>query len=141
MPEAAVIVDTGPLVAFLVKEDAHHAWVVEQFKVLPAPFKTCEAVLTETFFLVSRLPHGACRYCELLESGLVVTAFDLFGERTAVGELVRKYANVPMALADACLVRMAEKNQGSAVLTLDADFRIYRTRGRRQVPCIMPDDL
>jgi predicted nucleic acid-binding protein len=51
VPEFGVIVDTGPLVAFLVKEDAWHAWVVEQFKLLPAPFMTCEPVLTETFFL------------------------------------------------------------------------------------------
>jgi len=138
--EPAVIVDTGPLVAFVVKDDERHTWVVERFKQLPAPFKTCEAVLTEAFFLVARLPQGVRRYCELIESGLVVTAFDLLAERAAVAELVRKYASVPMALADACLVRMFEKDPRSTIFTLDGHFRIYRTRGRRRLPCIMPED-
>jgi len=52
--EARVIIDAGPLVAFLVKEETHHQWVIDQFRNLPAPFLTCEAVLTEAFQVYRR---------------------------------------------------------------------------------------
>jgi predicted nucleic acid-binding protein len=43
-----------------------------------------------------------------------------------------------MSLADACLVRMAELQPGAKVLTLDADFSVYRSQGRRVIPTIVP---
>ena len=52
----------------------------------------------------------------------------------------QRYRNIPMSLADACLLRMAEQITGSVVLTLDSDFKIYRIHDRRLVPVIMPSD-
>ncbi len=54
------------------------------------------------------------------------------------GRLVKRYADVPMSLADACLVRMAEQHVQSKVLTLDQDFRIYRKHSRQVIPVLMP---
>ena len=51
---------------------------------------------------------------------------------------MEKYIDVPMSLADACLVRMTETLSDPVLLTTDADFRIYRRLGRQTVPCIMP---
>lgn len=51
---------------------------------------------------------------------------------------MRKYADVPMSLADACLVRMTEVLPEPIVLTTDADFRVYRRHGRQVVPCVLP---
>ena len=65
-------------------------------------------------------------------------AFRLDAEVDAVGRLLKKYADVPMSLADACLVRMTELDRDTKVLTLDADFRIYRRNRRQVVPVIMP---
>ncbi|PYN91643.1 MAG: hypothetical protein DMD91_33840 [Candidatus Rokuibacteriota bacterium] len=65
-------------------------------------------------------------------------AFDLADELDRVLDLVRKYANVPMSLADACLVRMSEMLSDPVILTTDADFRIYRRHGRQVVPCMTP---
>jgi len=53
-------------------------------------------------------------------------------------KLVQKYADVPMSLADACLVRMAEMLPDPVVLTTDSDFRVYRRHSRQIVPCVMP---
>ena len=61
-------------------------------------------------------------------------------EATAVAKLLTRYSNVPMTLADACLVRMSERLAGSVVATLDRDFTIYRRHGRQIVPTIMPAD-
>ena len=52
-----------------------------------------------------------------------------------------KYADVPMSLADACLVCMAEIQPGATVFTLDSEFGFYRRRNRRVLPVIMPDGL
>ena len=60
-------------------------------------------------------------------------------ERAAVGRLLRKYADRPISLADACLVRLAELNDRASVLTIDSDFGVYRKHGRRVIPLIAPE--
>ena len=102
MSGPSVIVDTGPLVAYLVKGDQFHRWAVEKFDELDAPFVTCEPVLTETFFLLARFPGAVQRYFELLDSGLLVVDFAVLDQRAALGKLMKKYEDLPMALADAC---------------------------------------
>jgi predicted nucleic acid-binding protein len=136
--EGRIIADTGPMVAFLVKEDIHHSWAVEQFKRLPAPFLTCEPVLTEAFYLVHRLKEGKERFFKLLDSGLFAVELELMGEQKALSRLVRKYGGVPMSLADACVVRLAEKFPKASVFTVDGHFRIYRKHGRQVIPITMP---
>lgn len=140
MPERQIIVDTGPLVAFLVPEEQHHAWSVDQFRKLRAPLITCEPVLAEAFHLVARRPRGTEQLFGLLESGAILVNFALIAELAAVHSLVRKYANVPMSLADGCLVRMAELIADSTIFTLDSDFYIYRKLGRQRIPLIIPGD-
>jgi predicted nucleic acid-binding protein len=56
----------------------------------------------------------------------------------SVLKLLRKYADVPMSLADACLVRMTETFSDSMVLTTDSDFRVYRRHSRQIIPSVMP---
>ena len=138
MSNAGVLVDTGPLVAFLREAEASHDWATKKFAELPAPFLTCEPVLAETFFLVSRQPEGPRRFFDLLGSGLLEVEFSVLSERETLRKLIRKYEDLPMSLADACLVRLAEKHAGAVVFTLDAHFRIYRKHGRQQIPVIMP---
>jgi predicted nucleic acid-binding protein len=138
VPEGRVIADAGPLVAFLVREDAHHSWAVEQLKTLPAPFLTCEPVLAEAFYLIHRLKDGKKKFFGLLDSGLLTVELALMGEQKALSRLVQKYDDVPMSLADACVVRMAEMSSRSTVLTVDGHFRVYRKHGRQMIQTIMP---
>jgi hypothetical protein len=51
---------------------------------------------------------------------------------------MQKYADVPMSLADACLVRVTETLPDPVLLTTDADFRTYRRHGRQTVPSVTP---
>ena len=74
----------------------------------------------------------------LVERGVVDPSFRLADEAAAVARMMKKYRDVPMSLADACLVRMTEHHPGSVVLTLDGDFRVYRRGGRESVPVRMP---
>lgn len=138
MAEVQVIVDTGPLVAFLVKEESQHDWTKKQFQQLPAPFLTCEPVLTETFYLVRNVAQGPSKFFALVNSGLLRTEFSILREGVSVAKLIHKYADVPMSLTDACLVRLAELKAESLIFTLDGDFRIYRKHGRQPIPTVMP---
>ena len=138
MNNPRIIVDTGPLVAFLAEKERFHEWCGSRFEQLPAPFLTCEAVLTETFFLISRLPLAPRRFFELLSSGLIETDFSIISERTALWTLMHKYRDLPMSLADACLVRLAELHPSAEVFTLDSHFNVYRSHGRRKIPLIIP---
>jgi len=140
VPERPVIADTGPLVAFLLEREPRHIWAVEQFKSLPAPFLTCEPVLTEAFHLLSRTQDGPQRYFDCLSRGLLVVDFTLTAHIKSLEKLVRKYQDLPMSLADACLVRMAEVHPTAVVLTLDRHFEVYRKHGRQPIPVVMPED-
>jgi len=132
----SVLVDTSFLVAFLDQRDAHHTWAAAQGPLFAPPWQTCEAVLAETFYLLGQ--RGAAALTALLRRRALFTPFDFSREQETVLALMRKYANVPMSLADACLVRMTETHADPVVLTTDADFSIYRRHSRQVVPCIMP---
>ena len=131
-----IIVDTGPLVALLNSRDTHHAWARATFDDIEPPLWTCEAVISETCFLVRQLKNGADAVLSLIGRGVVKVDFRLSAEIEPVRKLMDKYASVPMSLADACLVRMTEFHARSAVLTLDGDFGVYRRNGRHLVPVI-----
>jgi uncharacterized protein len=97
---------------------------------------TCESVISEAFHILGS--RGVPSLNALLVRGMVVMAFELAGELPSVLKLMQKYADVPMSLADACLVRMTEMRVQSIILTTDADFRVYRRHGRQVVPCVVP---
>jgi len=130
------IIDSSALVAWLDQREEHHGWAERAFGGLPVPWLTCEAVLTESCYLLNGGSARALR--EFLRTGTLRLAFDLDAQLIAVLDLLDKYADVPMSLADACLVRMTEILPDPVVLTTDRDFRVYRRHSRQVVPCLMP---
>ncbi|MDZ7288861.1 MAG: PIN domain-containing protein [candidate division KSB1 bacterium] len=135
----AVIIDTGVLVAYLNRREKYHQWTKEKLAQVAPPLMTCEAVIAETCFLLSKTDSGTEKLFELLETGHIIIPFRLEHEIKNIKELMTRYANVPMSLADACLVRMSEQDPDSEVLTLDRDFRIYRKNRRQVIPLIIPE--
>ena len=132
------IADTGPLVALLNGRDKHHAWAREMFESLEPPLATCEAVISEACFLVRGIKGGTQAVFGLLDRGVLEISFRMESNRAAVQALLARYASVPMSVADACLVRMADLDPKGKILTLDSDFRVYRRLGRQVVPVAMP---
>ena len=132
------IVDTGPLVALLSQRDRHHSWARDLFAEIRPPLVSCEAVIAEACFLLQGIPGGSDAALKLASEGVVEIGFSLGGELDPVRRLMKKYANVPMSLADACLVRMTELHPESRVITIDSDFRRYRRNRRQVVPVVMP---
>lgn len=134
----SVLIDTGPLVAALRRRDEHHDWARAHFEAAAEPFITCEAVISESFFLLERTRDGKEALCGLLERGIIVVRYALDDELSETLRLLRRYRDTPMNFADACLVRMAEKSDNAVVFTTDSDFRIYRRNGRQVIPLITP---
>ena len=132
------IVDTGPLVAFFDRTEQHHDWVAERLEELEAPLLVCEPVLAETMYLLARYPNAQEAVLELIHNGALTVAFRIDEHIGALRNLLRKYHDVPMSLADACIVRMSEIHDRHAVLTLDSDFLVYRKHGRASLPLIHP---
>jgi len=134
-----VIANTGPLVAYLDRSDRDHAWAKEVFSKITRPLLTCEAVIAEALFLLRRGGIDPDGLLDLIRRGLLVPKFDLAQEITAIQQLMKTYRNIPMSLADACLVRMAEVFPESKVMTLDSDFVVYRKSRRKVIPLLCPD--
>ncbi|MBA7597288.1 hypothetical protein ES703_04290 [subsurface metagenome] len=133
-----IILDTGPLVAFLNKRDKYHEWSKEILDTIEPPLITCESVISEACFLVKNLQNGQEQIIDLLFNDLIIIAFSLREEKVEIKNIIKKYSNIPISLADACLIRMSEKYPDSKVLTLDSDFKIYRKNNRQIIPCILP---
>ena len=133
----SVLADTGFVVALLSSRDTHHEWAVIQASEFPPPWSTCEAVLSEAFHLLGG--RGAANLGALLRRRALLVTFELAENVEPIVRLIEKYANVPMGLADACLVRMTETLADPIILTTDEDFRVYRRHSRQIVPCVMPE--
>jgi uncharacterized protein len=132
-----ILVDAGFVVALLSSRDTHHNWAVTQASEMPPPWSTCEAVLSEAFHLLGE--RGTPNLAALLRRRALLVAFTLSENVEPVVKLIEKYSNVPMGLADACLVRMTETLADSIILTTDQDFRVYRRHSRQVVPCATPE--
>ncbi len=135
---SGTLLDTGPIVAYLYSRDAYHDWAVEAFSEVQPPVITCEAVLTEACFLIERNRWPATRVLEYVLESEIRIGLQLEHEVGAIRGLMQRYANVPMSLADACLVRLAEITD-LPICTLDHDFAIYRAGRRRSLTLITPE--
>jgi predicted nucleic acid-binding protein len=133
-----ILLDTGPLVAFINPRDNFHGWAVTEWGTSSLPLLTCEAVITEACFLLRNIYRGEDEVMNLLEMEILHTPFCLRDEISTIRQLLTRYQSVPMSLADACLVRMAELHSDYPVLTLDSDFSIYRKNRDRPIATITP---
>jgi uncharacterized protein len=139
--EKRTLVDAGPIVATLIAADRHHAWAREVWAQLEPPVHTCEAVLSEAQHVVRRLGGNPLAVLEFLRNGVINVAFRVEDEVERLLGLQRTYADVPMSLADACLVRITELHEHSRVMTTDSDFRIYRRNRRQVIPMLAPPGI
>ena len=138
MAATKVLLDTGPLVGYLNRNDQHHDWAVRCWSALRDPLWTCEAVLSESIFILQSERINPEPIFQLVEREIVRLDFVASDHQSDVTRLLRKYAARPMSLADACLVRMSELTDSCQVLTTDSDFRVYRRKGRHVIPLLSP---
>ncbi|MGH7929700.1 MAG: type II toxin-antitoxin system VapC family toxin [Candidatus Binatia bacterium] len=122
-----ILVDTGPLVALIHEDDHEHRACKDAFATFSEPLGTVWPVLTEAMYLLSFSWEAQSALMEMIE-GKVVEILPLgTGDIPRIRELMRKYRDLPMDLADAALVRVAERERLRRIFTVDRrDFQIYR---------------
>jgi predicted nucleic acid-binding protein len=134
-----VILDTGPLVAFLNRRDKFHHWALEHWNQIQPSMLTCEAVISEACILLAGTGSGINSVMQMIQRQIIAISFHLNEHIQPVKNLLLKYQSVPMSLADACLIKMSELHPESRIFTLDSDFNVYRKNRRRIIPTIMPE--
>lgn len=127
MNSAGVLLDTGPLVALLSKDDANHEKARRMFAECAPPFRSCEAVVAEACFLMRKVHvAGPADVVALGARGVYSIAISAEQHWTSIEMLLKKYSDRPISFADACLIRCAEIHQEARILTFDADFGVYK---------------
>ncbi len=122
----SVLLDTGLIVALLDRSERHHKECVAVIAEIEAPLLTCEAVVAEACYLLRGIKNAADAVLKNVETGTILVPYRVAGKTPALRRLLKKYADVPMNFADACLVDLADEYQTGRILTLDRDFHIYR---------------
>jgi predicted nucleic acid-binding protein len=129
------ILDAGPLIAVLNRDDRHHRWARETLARLGPPFHSCAEAIAEA----AALTGEPAAIVEMIRSGEIILSFALSDQAASVLALLQKYADRRIDLADACIVRMTEIVRDCRVITVDrADFSVYRRNGRDLIPILAP---
>jgi len=122
-----ILVDAGPLIALIHEDDNEHQRCREAFAALNEPLGTVWPAVAEAMYLLSFSPQAQEALWEMIEMGAVEILPLGLDDVPRMKELMRKYRDLPMDLADAALVRVAERERLRRIFTLDRrDFQIYR---------------
>ena len=131
------ICDTGPLVAYLNRNDPYHGWAVALLKQIRPPMLTCEPVLTEVVYFLRGDGVEIDPLFHMLERDALRLDFDMSAHWRRVRTLMARYDH--MDLADAAIVVMSESHTRYQVLTVDRkDFSVYRRNDRQAIDFVAP---
>jgi predicted nucleic acid-binding protein len=123
-----VLLDTGVIVALLDRSENFHQASSAAVSSLEAPLITCEAVIAESCYLLRNLSGAPEAIIDNIVAGIFQIPLQLSREAAGVKQVLRKYRDRKIDLADACLIRLADEFETADILTLDRDFEVYRWR-------------
>ena len=134
-----ILVDTGPLVALLSREDAHHRTCVAALREMSGPLLSCWPVITEAVWLLRRSPRAIQQLLGSMDAGFLELLPLAGTEAKAIAALMKRYESIRPQLADAALVYLAGRERIDTIFTLDRrDFSVYRTARRRAFRIVPP---
>ncbi len=126
-----ILIDAGPLIAIVKADDQYHVPCVVALKKIRQPLATVWPALTEAMYLLAEVPGGQEAVWEMIARGSVQLLPLDVADLPRIRELMRKYADRGMDLADAALIRVAEREGIHQFFTVDRkDFAVYRLHGR-----------
>ena len=134
-----ILVDTGPLVAILSRDDEHHTSCVNALREMPAPLFSCWPVITEAAWLLRQSPRAIQQLLCSIDGGFLDLLPLAGAEAEEIAALMKRYQDIHPQLADVALVYLAIREKIDTIFTLDQrDFSIYRS-GRRSTFHIVPE--
>jgi predicted nucleic acid-binding protein len=135
-----VLLDASVIVALLDRRDRYHRACAEYFSGPKRRLVTCEAVISESCFLLASNLEAQTRILQNVAEGIFEIPFAFFPSASSVLTTLRKYSNIPASFADACLIEMADQLDTGDILTVDSDFKYYRWRRNRRFNLLIPLD-
>jgi predicted nucleic acid-binding protein len=126
-----VLVDSGPLIALFNGADRWHAPVVEWLRAHPkAGLRSTWPVATEVCALLARRLHNDCAldFLRWVQRGGLALEAPVDGAVTEVLRISERFASLPFDLADASIAEAAARLKIKHILSIDADFDVYRDR-------------
>jgi predicted nucleic acid-binding protein len=133
-----VLLDTGVIVALLDRSERYHRACVDAIEAIGAPLVTCEAVLSESCYLLRDMPGAADAILANVSSGVFQIPFQLSRSASGIMKIFHKFRDREVDLADACLIYLATALKSGRILTLDRDFLVYRWGGNRPFDLLVP---
>ena len=125
--------DTGPLVALIDADDAHHVRCHAALPSLSGPLVTTWPCLTEAMHFLGKARgwEAQAALWQFVRRGALQVQSADEDQLRRIADLMEQYRDAPMDLADASLVALAEVLPLSRIFTLDSHFRAYRIAGQR----------
>lgn len=130
------LVDAGPLIALIRKDDQDHEACLKALASLPGPLTTTWPVITEAIHVLGTA-RGRDALLDMVERNTILISPLDARDIPSIRSLMRKYSSQAMDLADATLVRVAERDDFHRIFTLDSDFQVYRF-GRNRPFTVVP---
>lgn len=128
-----ILIDSGPLTALFDKDDKYHKPIKDFVKGKNYKFVTSSAVITEVTHLLDFSINAQLNFFQwILSEGIILEDIKI-SEIARIIELTKKYSDRPMDFADATLVIVAERTGIRKIISIDADFDIYRLPGKAMI--------
>ncbi len=126
-----IIIDSGPLIALFDKSDKYHVSIVKFLKENKDELITSLASITETLYLLDFNVNAQLDFIEWIFKGAVLIENITNKDFAIIRALMNKYKDLPIDFADACLILLSEKLKINKIITIDSDFNIYKTCGKK----------
>ncbi|MGE0737969.1 type II toxin-antitoxin system VapC family toxin [Sulfurimonas sp.] len=121
------LIDSGPLIALFDGSDKHHLKVVEFLKTFKGELVTSWSVITEVSHMLDFNLRVQIDFLKWVELG-ALTLYEISqNDITHIRAMMEKYSDIPMDLADASLMYIADRQSIKNIISIDSDFDIYRT--------------
>ena len=133
------LIDAGPMVALFNRDDKYHVGMIDLLKAYRGILTSTWPVITETCYLLSYNNEVLVDYLKWIERGGINIENIRDTELKRIIELVQKYSDVPMDLADASILAISERLNIKDIVTIDPDYFRYRTSGKKMLNNIFKD--
>lgn len=137
-----ILVDTAPLIALIDRGQKHHALCLKTYKTIDQPMLTTWCCFTEAMYFLYQLRGWQAQQTlwQFLNKGALQIHTTTDSEMLRMQQLMERYQDTPMDIADASLVATAESQNLRRIFTLDSDFYVYRFQDN-QAFIVIPDTI
>jgi len=132
-----ILIDSGPLIALFDKNDKYHKKSLSFIKKNTLPLVTTLASITEVLHLLDFNRNAQIDFLEWISKDALEIQNIEISDFNNIGDLTKKYKDLPMDFADACLVHLAEKLNIDQIATIDRDFSIYRIKKNKKFKIVL----